>query len=56
MKLLTLENYAKAVQLIKYKGYDKHSAERLAADIFHIVEEYGGTAEFYIEHLIDQNN
>ncbi len=56
MKLLTLENYARAVQLIKYKGYDKHNAERLAVDIFCIVEEYGKDVEFYIEHLPDQNN
>lgn len=55
MKLLTLENYARAVQLIKYKGYDKHNAERLAADIFHIVEEYGKNVEFYIEALPEQN-
>ena len=56
MKLLTLENYAKAVQLIKYKGYDRHNAERLATDIFNIVEEHGNTVEFYIEYLPDQNN
>lgn len=56
MKLLTLENYSKAVQLIKYKGYDKHNAERLAIDIFHIVEAHGKDVEFYIESLPDQNN
>ena len=56
MKLMTLENYAKVVQLIKYKGYDKKNAERLAVDIFLIVEKHGNTAEFYIEHLPDHNN
>ena len=55
MKLLTMENYSKAVQLLKYKGYDKHNAEKLAVEIFHIVETHGKTAEFYIEALPDQN-
>ena len=54
MKLLTMENYSKAVQLIKYKGYDKNNAEKLAVEIFHIVEEHGKDVEFYIEHLPDQ--
>lgn len=53
---LTLENYAKAIQLIKYKGYDTHNAERLAIDLFHIVEAHGKTVEFYIDYLPDQNN
>lgn len=55
MKTLTLENYTKAVQLIKYKGYDKHNAEKLAVDIFHIVEKHGKDVEFYIKHLPKQN-
>lgn len=56
MVLLTMENYSKAVQMIKYKGYDKHNAERIAVDLFHIVEEHGNTVEFYIEQLPEQNN
>lgn len=55
MKVLTLENYQKAVQLIKYKGYDKHNAEKLAIDVFNIVEKHGKTVEFYIDCLPQQN-
>lgn len=55
MKLLSLENYAKAIQMVKAKGYDDKNTERIVVDIFGIVEEYGGTAEFYIEALPDQN-
>ena len=55
MKVLSMENYAKAYQMIKNKGYDKHNAEKLAVEIFHIVEAYGKDAEFYIEALPDQN-
>lgn len=52
---LTLENYAKAIQMVKAKGYDDKNTERIVVDIFSIVEEYGGTAEFYIEALPVQN-
>ena len=55
MKVLSMENYAKAFQMIKNKGYDKHNAEKLAVEIFQIVEQHGKDAEFYIEHLPDQN-
>lgn len=55
MLKLTLENYAKAIQLVKNKGYDGKNTERIVVDIFLIVEQYGNTAEFYIEHLPDQN-
>lgn len=55
MKLLTMENYNLAVQMIKDKGYDKNNSEKLAADIFHIVEQHGKTVEFYIEYLPAQN-
>lgn len=56
MKLLTMDNYTKAFQMIKDKGYDKHNAEKLAVEVFHIVEQHGKDAEFYIEALPDQNN
>lgn len=52
---LTLENYAKAIQLVKDKGYDDKNTERIVTDIFLIVEQHGNTAEFYIEHLPKQN-
>ena len=52
---LTLENYAKAIQLVKDKGYDDKNTERIVVDIFLIVEKHGNTAEFYIEHLPNQN-
>ena len=55
MKHLTVENYAKAYQMILDKGYDKHNAERIVVDIFNIVEEYGKDAEFYIAAIPDQN-
>ena len=55
MKVLSMENYAKAFQMIKNKGYDKHNAEKLAVEMFHIVEQHGKDVEFYIEHLPDQN-
>ena len=56
MKLLTLENYAKAIQMVKGKGYDDKNTERIVVDIFSIVAKHDNTAEFYIEHLPDQNN
>lgn len=56
MELLTLENYAKAIQMVKAKGYDDKNTERIVVDIFDIVEKHGKTAEFYIEYLPDQNN
>lgn len=55
MLKLTLENYAKAIQMVKDKGYDDKNTERIVVDIFHIVEQHGNTAEFYIEHLPVQN-
>ena len=55
MMLLTIDNYLNAVQLIKYKGYDEKNSSRIALDIFDIVEKYGKTVEYYIEHLPDQN-
>ena len=56
MTALTLENYAKAIQMVKAKGYDDKNTARIVVDIFDIVEKYGKTAEFYIEHLPNQNN
>ena len=53
---LSLENYAKAIQMVKDKGYDDKNTERIVVDIFHIVEQHGNIAEFYIEALPDQNN
>lgn len=53
---LTLENYANAIQMVKDKGYDDKNTERIVVDIFSIVEQYGNTAEFYIEALPNQNN
>lgn len=53
---LSLENYAKAIQMVKDKGYDDKNTQRIVVDIFDIVENYGGVAEFYIEALPDQNN
>lgn len=55
MELLTLENYAKAIQMVKDKGYDDKNTERIVIDIFAIVEKHGKTAEFYIEALPNQN-
>ena len=52
---LSFENYAKAIRMVKAKGYDDKHTEQIVLDIFDIVEEYGNTAEFYIEHLPDQN-
>ena len=54
MTALTLENYAKAIQLVKDKGYDDKNTERIVVDIFYIVEQHGKDAEFYIEHLPEQ--
>lgn len=48
---LSLETLAKAIQMVKAKGYDDKHTEQIVLDIFNIVEEYGGTAEFYIEAL-----
>lgn len=56
MELLTLENYSKAIQMVKDKGYDDKNTERIVVDIFLIVQNHGSTAEFYIEHLPDQSN
>ena len=55
MKLLTLENLEKAIYLIKLKGYDDKNTQRIAMDIFAIVEKYGKTVEFYIDCLPLQN-
>ena len=52
---LSLENYSKAIQMVKDKGYDDKNTERIVVDIFSIVEEYGGVAELYIEALPNQN-
>ena len=52
---LSLENYSKAIQMVKDKGYDDKNTERIVVDIFSIVEQYGNTAEFYIKALPDQN-
>lgn len=52
---LSLESYAKAIQMVKAKGYDDKNTERIVIDIFSIVEKQGSTAEFYIEALPDQN-
>ena len=54
MKVLSMENYTKAYQMVLDKGYDKHNTEKLVIDIFHIIEQHGNTAEFYIEHLPNQ--
>lgn len=55
MLYLSLENYTKAIQMVKAKGYDDKNTERIVVDIFSIVEKYGNTAEFYIEALPSQN-
>ena len=55
MKLLTLENLEKAFCMIKAKGYDEKNSQRIALDIFDIVEKYGKDVEFYIELLPSQN-
>lgn len=55
MKYLTIDNYNKAVTMIMHLGYDKHNAEKIASDLFHIVEKQGKTVEFYIEALPKQN-
>lgn len=52
---LTFENLEKAIQMVKAKGYDDKHTEQIVLDIFDIVEEYGGVAEFYIEALPVQN-
>ena len=55
MKVLSLENLKKAIQMVKAKGYDDKNTQRIVVDIFSIVEKYGGVAELYIEALPIQN-
>lgn len=54
MKLLTLENLEKAINLVKSKGYDEKNTQRIVMDVFAIVEKYGKTVEFYIDMLPNQ--
>ena len=51
MKRLTLNNFAKATNLIMAKGYTKLQAEDMATNCFALASNFGGNVEQYIQKI-----
>ena len=51
MKRLTLNNFAKATNLIMAKGYTKTQAKDMAINCFALTSNFGGNVEEYIQKL-----
>ena len=51
MKRLTLNNFAKATNLIMAKGYTKKQAEDIAINCFALTSNFGGNVEEYIQKI-----
>ena len=51
MKRLTLNNFAKATNLIMAKGYTKAQANDIAINCFALASNFGGNVEEYIQKI-----
>ena len=51
MKRLTLNNFAKATNLIMAKGYTKTQANDIAINCFALASNFGGNVEAYIQKI-----
>ena len=51
MKRLTLNNFARATNLIMAKGYTKTQSEDMAINCFALTSNFGGNVEEYIQKI-----